>query len=91
MAAFQASGNAGAFKVVRGNDAYHVVPFQWKTAEGDLVATRSLLDTEISITGGTRSALSMLEAIVGAITSARGVNVGVGVVPVNRTEANAGD
>jgi hypothetical protein len=84
LAAFQASGNAGSFRVVRGNDAHHVAPFQWKTVEGDLVATRSLLDTEISITGGTRSALGMLEAIVGAITSARGIKVSVGVVPVNR-------
>jgi len=84
LAATQASGSSGAFKVVRGSEAHHVVPFKWKNAEGDFVATRSLLDTEISVTGGTRSALSMLEAIVGAITSARGVNVSVGVVPMNR-------
>ena len=69
------SGNPGEFKVIESDGAFHVIPAKVRSAAGDLVACRSVLETRISLPEESRSVDEMVQAVFRAITAASGARI----------------
>lgn len=80
---YRLSGHPGMFRVITTGNVFHVVPSESRDADGIFVPHVSLLDAKISFADGQRTALSMLDAIVKAVSRQRAARVGVGTVPLN--------
>jgi len=80
---YHRSGNDGVFGLARSGDVVHVVPTMAKDASGSLRPYRSILDRNISIPEGSRSALDMLAAIQSAVNAGGDPTVGLASAPTN--------
>ena len=73
----------GEFALTSTGDVLHVVPIGSKNPAGQRVPARSLLDLNISLPNGQRTAFDMLRAITEAVTRPGVAEVTVGTVPIN--------
>jgi hypothetical protein len=90
---YNRSGYPGLFRLIRTGDVYHIVPSERRNRAGAFEPQASLLDTNISISVASRSALEMVKAITDAVSSQVAAKIGVGTVPLNamlRTHLNGG-
>ena len=78
-----ASGGGAQFELIQQDDVLHVVPVMLKNSEGAWVATRSILDTPITLPMESRSGLQTVDAICNALSAAAKVNVGITMAPTN--------
>jgi hypothetical protein len=81
LAAHTGSGNAGGFRLERGDQIFHVVPAEIKDISGSVVPQKSLLDVAISIPAKERNGLQMLEALCAEVSRYVQLPVVVGTVP----------
>jgi hypothetical protein len=75
-----ASGGGSQFELIQQGDAFHVVPVMVRGSGGAWVATRSVLDTPITLALRPRSGTEMVDAICSALSAGR-VRVAVGMAP----------
>lgn len=79
---YLAGGGGSQFEVIQQDDVFHVVPVMVKNSAGAWAATRSVLDTPITVPVQPRSGTEMVDAICNAL-SAVTVRVAIGMAPVN--------
>jgi hypothetical protein len=90
---FHLSGYPGQFRLIKGDNVFHIVPAARKDPSGAMATAVSLLDVRVSVPDEERSAFGMLEAITTALSRAGAARVTVGTVPVNvlmRTRVRGG-
>jgi hypothetical protein len=80
---YHLSGNPGVYRLLRSASAFHVVPSRVKNLQGVLESYNAVLDADISVPAGNRTAFEMIKAIVAAISQSTGVEVAAGTVPIN--------
>lgn len=83
LAAYGQSGYPAVFRLVRTGAAFHVIPGMFRNAQGVLEPRSSLLSGRISLPERTRTAYDMIDAILGAVSAANSVKVGIGTAPAN--------
>jgi hypothetical protein len=80
---YNLSGHSGVFRFIRTGDVYHVVPSEHRNPAGAFEPHASLLDADISVPAGDRTALEMVKRITEAMSSPGVARIGVGTVPLN--------
>lgn len=75
-----ATGAGSQFELVQQDDVFHVVPVMVKNSAGAWKATRSILETPITLPVQPRSGTQMVDAICGALSAAK-IRVVVGMAP----------
>jgi hypothetical protein len=80
---YSLSGHPGVFRLIRTGDVYHVVPSERRNFTGAFEPHASLLDANISVPVGDRTALEMVKAITEAVSSPGVARIAVGTVPLN--------
>jgi hypothetical protein len=83
LEAYHLSGYPGVFRVTRTGGVFHVVPSESRNRLGQFEPRVSLLNANISITGGERTALDMLQAVTDAVSRLGVARVLLGTVPLN--------
>jgi hypothetical protein len=81
LAVHTGSGNAGRFRLERGDQIFHVVPTRIKDISGKFVSQKSVLDVAISIPAKERNGLQMLEALCAEVSKSVQLRVVVGMAP----------
>jgi hypothetical protein len=81
--AYNASGNAGRFRVEVSGEIIHVIPDAFKNKEGELTPQQSVLDAVISLPEEERSGVQTLRAICDAVSLETRKKVVFGTIPVN--------
>lgn len=83
LEAHESSDLPGRFRLERNGEILHVVPAQAKGLDGAAVEQRPILDLEVTLPAGRRTAVETLEALVQALDSQVEEKVILGLVPVN--------
>lgn len=77
-----ARGNPCRFQLIQEADRFFVVPAEVRTARGEWVPARSVLETEITLPAQPRSGPELLQALVTKVGQAAKSQVVLGMVPV---------
>src|SRR4029078_1860940 len=76
-----AAGAGSQFELIQQGGVFHVVPTMVKDSKGAWVATRSILDTSITVTVEARTGVEMVDAICKTLSAATKVRVAIGLMP----------
>jgi hypothetical protein len=76
-----AAGAGSQFELIQQGGVFHVVPMMVKDSKGAWVATRSILDTSITVPVQSRTGVEMVDAICKTLSAATKVRVAIGLAP----------
>ncbi len=83
LEAYAATTNPGSFGLVKTDGMFHVVPTAAKTADGQVIPSRSVFDAVITLPTVERSVEDTIRAITAAVSTVTGTKVVLGAGPVN--------